>query len=44
MFLKAIVSVDVESVEVMHDVKPDEVNDDGKSCAQPIVVEVDVRE
>lgn len=44
MFPKAIVSEDVNPVEVKYDVKPDEVNDDVKPGVRLVVVEVDVPE
>lgn len=43
MFPKAIVSVDVKSIEVKHGVKPGEVNDDVKPGARPVIIKVDVR-
>lgn len=44
MFPKVILSVDAKSVDVKHDVKQDEMNDDVKLDARPKVVEVDVHE
>lgn len=43
MFPKTIVCVDVKLVEVKHDVKVDEANDDVKQGARPTGVELDVR-
>lgn len=44
MFPNAIVCVDVKLVEVRHDVKSGEVNDNVKSGARLVIVEVYVHE